>query len=672
MRQSGLNDSWEGEMVCRGLIVFILVLMSAVLPPAIGWAQAPAGVGMPAGGHAGSPPLGGLRLNAMEVQDWTVFGRVTNLKGEPVSGAKVRVDIPGGRNLVKTLETNLQGEFRTTYSLDAQQYQRLSVKAAAAKPGFLDSQEVVDFVKAGLTHGIDIVLRADEEDPDQLPVATLISQLGPQLRRQAGQHLAGDSTRKDFLRGSEEFLDRRNPVLAVPYLAKVADREPDCVECRMLLSLALLDAGSWAGATRQLSEAAKLNAAASPAARRPEPLLVLGVLEAWRHEDKKAAGFFQQALEVAPNDPLALQELGRVLISQKNWEAADEYLDKAIRTGASEGARLLRVRALLEQGDTGEAENEMNRYVAGRDIRTLPLEARTVYSQLQTYLDLRPYSKVKSMVAQPPGELVKAMPELAGVEPAPSQGELAALLQKTGESVEAMFRSFPNTVSLEQIRQERRGKDGKVKNSLDQSFQYLLLARPEKWGLGLEEYRTNARGDRGAPVGLKDGLMLTAGFASAPLLFHPAYQAGSNFRYLGRQELDGRATYVVAFAQRPETAKMIERFNTENASVLVLLQGVAWIDAATYRIVRLRTDLLKPQSQVRLERQTTEIRFQQIPFKEIATALWLPQEVAVTVGWKGRTFRNWHRYSNFKLFNVATEERRKTAVPPPPAPENPN
>ena len=84
-------------------------------------------------------------------------------------------------------------------------------------------------------------------------------------------------------------------------------------------------------------------------------------------------------------------------MSQRNWEAAEEYLDKAIKTGASEGTRLLRVRALLEQGDTGEAENEMNRYVAGRDVRTLPLEARTVYSQLQTYLDLRPYSKVKSI-----------------------------------------------------------------------------------------------------------------------------------------------------------------------------------------------------------------------------------------------------------------------------------
>jgi len=241
-----------------------------------------------------------------------------------------------------------------------------------------------------------------------------------------------------------------------------------------------------------------------------------------------------------------------------------------------------------------------------------------------------------------------------------------------GQGVEAYFKNFPNTVSLEEIHAEVLNRDGKTTESSEEKANYLLLAVPAKWGLGLDEYRT-AMGVAGtAAPAPKSNAMRTAGFACAPLVFHPAYQAGSSFRYLGEQVIDGRKAHVLAFAQRPETAKMIERFNTENASVLVLLQGVAWIDAATYRIIRLRTDLLKPPSQVRLERQTTEIRFQQIPFKEIATALWLPQEVAVTVGWKGRTFRNWHRYSDFKLFNVATEERRKTTEPPAPAPENPN
>jgi hypothetical protein len=208
-----------------------------------------------------------------------------------------------------------------------------------------------------------------------------------------------------------------------------------------------------------------------------------------------------------------------------------------------------------------------------------------------------------------------------------------------------------------------------VKDALDQKFQYLLLARPEKWGLGLEEFRTNNRGERTAPTGLSSGLMLSAGFASASLLFHPAYQSGASFQYLGKQLLDGRPCHVVAFAQDPGKAQMYERFNADKDSVLVLFQGLAWVDAENYRIVRLRTDLLQPQPQIRLRRQTTEIKYAPVEFKQVAAAMWLPSEVAVTVEWKGRTFRNLHKYSDFKVFNTEFKEKVRPAdqpAPPPP------
>ena len=114
---------------------------------------------------------------------------------------------------------------------------------------------------------------------------------------------------------------------------------------------------------------------------------------------------------------------------------------------------------------------------------------------------------------------------------------------------------------------------------------------------------------------------------------------------------------------------MVERFNTDQESVLVLFQGVAWIDADTHKIVRLRSDLLAPQPRIRLERQTTEINYEPVQFKQLAEAMWLPSAVDVTVQWKGRTFRNSHTYSRFKLFN--TEVKDKIQKIEPPAPELP-
>ncbi|HKS94559.1 MAG TPA: tetratricopeptide repeat protein, partial [Terriglobia bacterium] len=599
--------------------------MLAVCPA---WAQAPVGAAVP--GHGA---LGGGELDTREKEDVHIFGRIMSLDGEPISGAKVRADMGGGRSAVQTLDTDLQGNFRTQFSLDAQQYARLSVKLTVIKEGYLDAHETVDFGASNKTWEIDLMMRSKIQDPDQLSTENLVTALAPRLRA-VGRGVTSGGSRKDYERGAAELLDDHDSLRAAQTLSKVVQRQPDCLDCRTLLGLAYLDAGSLTSAERQFGEAAKLDESAPAGARRPEPLIILGELESWRRQDKKAAGFFTEALKIAPSDSLALQELGRQAIFQKNWDAADQTLAEAIKAGASPEARLMRARALLEEGDADAAEADMKVYLNGREPKDLPLGARTLYTELGDRLQLLEYGKVKSVVSQSLADLERAMPELRGIEPASNQDALPAILEHVGADVQAFFSQFPNTISVEQTKQERLGRNGKVADSLDQKFHYLLLAHPEKWGLGLEEYRADEKGARTALTGLQGGFMLTAGFASASLIFHPAYQSGATFRYLGRQALDGRPTDVVAFAQKPDKAKIMGRFNTDEATVLTLTQGLAWIDPTTYQIVRLRTDLLKPASKVRLERETTEIHFDQVRFKEIPSPLWLPREVVVTVEWK--------------------------------------
>jgi tetratricopeptide (TPR) repeat protein len=606
-------------------------------------------------------------MHMVETSNWVIFGRTTNMKGDPLGGVAVRVDAGTGMGSARALKTNLQGEFQTVFTVNANMYKHLTVNVVATKSGYAEAHETVEYGSSDKTSGIDLVLRELTENPDQLSMATLVGTLAPRLRQDVARRPGAEAARKEkeIVRGCEELIDRHDAARAVPLLSKSVGQAPSCVECRLLLTLASLEAGGWTIASQQLEEATKLNDAAT--SKRPEPELIAGVLEEWRGDTGRSAGFFQKALKFDPNNGLALQEMGRVLISQKNWESADRYLERAIRAGASDEARLLRARALLEEGDNVEAGREMDQYTAGHDLKTLPYQARALYVQVRDRLSLERYAKVKSVLTESPQDLVMDMPELKGIRMASNQDELEVVLKKAGEGVESFFKNFPNTVSQEQIHQERLGKDGKVARALDQDFQYLLLARTDKWGLGIEEHRTTARGDNAALDGYDQGLMLTAGFASVSLLFHPAYQDGAGFRYLGRQSLDGKDLHVIAFAQNPQRARTEERFSTDEGSALILIQGLAWIDPTNFQIVRLRTDLLAPQSKVRLQKQTTEIHFKEVSFKEIATAFWLPQEVSVTVDWRGRTYRNWHRYSDFKLFNVETKEERKAlSLPAPP------
>lgn len=292
--------------------------------------------------------------------------------------------------------------------------------------------------------------------------------------------------------------------------------------------------------------------------------------------------------------------------------------------------------------------------------------------QLTDSHELQHYASVRTVVDWSPAELLRALPELKGLQPAPSQKDLALILHGVGEKVEANFRDFLNTTSLEQITQERTARGGGIGEVRNQKFRYVVLARPEKGGVVVDEYRTDTKGRLVDLGGMQGDALITNGFVSASNHFHPFYQSGSVFRYLGWQVVGGRNTYVIAFAQRPETARLLGRVNAPGGSAVVLSQGVAWIDPSSYRIIRLRTDLLAPRPDIFLQRQTTEIRFTEVRFTSVPATLWLPREVAVTMKWRDETFHNLHRYSDFKLFRVETEEKREAPQPTPHVPSNPD
>lgn len=591
-------------------------------------------------------------------QTWNVFGKVTDFKGSPVRAAAVHVDIGLGGQYVKDLTTNAQGEFRTDYTLDSSTNPRVSANILVSREGFAPAHEFVDYGDGGKTWEIDVTMRPDTLGDDQLPVPALGAILAPKLRASLENDSAIGGARKDFARGASELLDDGDAEKAVQSLTKVVKRYPSCGHCRMLLGFALLDAGSWNGASREFGEAAQLSMAGNNNSDKVESYLISAEMQNWKDEYNKAAGFLMEATKLDPKNPLVLQELGRTLVLQQNWEAADDYLHRAIVAGASKDATLLRARALLEEGDPQAADEAMKQYLGDTPLKTVSTPVRVLANEISERMKLQAYGKADSVVNEPLASLMKGVPELRDLQPATGEGqaELNTILQKTGENVKNFFTGFQNTVSIEQIHQERLAKGGKVTDSLDQTFQYLLLTRPESWGLGLQEFRTDLKGKEIAPTGLDSGLMLTKGFASESLFFHPSYQSGAAFRYLGFESVKGRQCYVVAFAQKPEKAQMLERFNSNGDSVLLLHQGLAWIDKENYKIARLRTDLLKPQSKIRLQRETTEISYDPVDFKQAGQVAWLPSEVAVTVQWWGRTFRNVHTYSDFKLFNTETKD----------------
>ena len=254
----------------------------------------------------------------------------------------------------------------------------------------------------------------------------------------------------------------------------------------------------------------------------------------------------------------------------------------------------------------------------------------------------------------PLAQLKHVIPQLENIRPAESQEALPGILDKIGRNVTTFTQSVPNLSSQEEITEEQLKKDGKVSKQFTEKFEYLVLADRQPSGVTLREYRTDASGKQVKPVGLTKGYMVTSGDFSSVLCFLPGLQAAASFRLLGEQSLDGRGTYVVIFAQRSGSAgpSGLLRSLSGDKSVGTFLQGIAWIDAGNFQIVRLRTDVFPPPSDANVWRLVSDIHYGEIHFEQLATPLWVPDNIVVTMSMADRMWRDQHHYTGFRLFTV--------------------
>jgi hypothetical protein len=244
---------------------------------------------------------------------------------------------------------------------------------------------------------------------------------------------------------------------------------------------------------------------------------------------------------------------------------------------------------------------------------------------------------------------------LQGVEFGSDRDEGASILINAGKRVEAFFRDFSSTIAKEEVVLQRLGKRDYVLDAVTQQFSYMILSRPDAESPGLEEYRTD-RNNRPVDQDQFTGFFITSGYACLNLVFHPDFQDRSRFRYLGRTTSGSRA-HVIAFAERTESGKPLVNYSDilSGESTRFPLEGMAWVDPETFQILLMRTNLLIGAGSHPLREQTAEIRFRDVSFEETGQQFRLPGEVTVIMVVRDRMFRNYHRYSDYRLFTVKSK-----------------
>jgi len=243
----------------------------------------------------------------------------------------------------------------------------------------------------------------------------------------------------------------------------------------------------------------------------------------------------------------------------------------------------------------------------------------------------------------------------AATEPAsPDAQRLNDLLARTSGQAAAFLDQFSDVKCTEQVRQEKLGKDDKVELKEDSTFDYLVILTNAQGELNLSESRIpihQSKRDR-----KNTSMLLSNGFATLFLVFHPYYSAAFTFTLAGEDTIAGRTLEKISFVHVPGM-KSPAALALRGREYPLELSGTAWIDPQTGSIAKIEAGIADSLQDVGLKALTSQIDFAPLKFKDSKQEYWFPTEARVEVETPRQHWRNLHQFTAYRKFSVSTEEQ---------------
>ena len=184
------------------------------------------------------------------------------------------------------------------------------------------------------------------------------------------------------------------------------------------------------------------------------------------------------------------------------------------------------------------------------------------------------------------------------------------------------------------------------------SFDYVVIISLATAGFfALDEYRNGSVDPAQFPA-----RVATEGLSAMALIFHPLMVSEFNFSCEGLSVWNGHPAWQVHFAQRPDRPNRIRVYVIAGHNYPVPLRGRAWIDAGTYQVLRLESELMKPVQDIGLTQEHLAIDYGQVKFHTHNQQLWLPLDAEVYAERRGHRYYRRHTFSDFKIFTVDTDQ----------------
>ena len=233
--------------------------------------------------------------------------------------------------------------------------------------------------------------------------------------------------------------------------------------------------------------------------------------------------------------------------------------------------------------------------------------------------------------------------------------ELDVVLERTGKQVASFLEVMSETNCTERVLQEKLGPNGKVIEKQESTYDYLIMMSTEGGDFNLVESRLapeNSKQQKKA----HSTLLVSNGFSTLFLVFHPYYANGFRFTRDAEESVNGRTLTKIRFQHIPGM-RSPAALAVRGREYPLDFQGAALVDAQTGVIHTLTASIDSGMEDVGLRSMRSEVKFAPVAFHDPPESFWLPAAVVVDVETPHQHWRNTHEFSSYRRFAVNTKEQ---------------
>ncbi len=230
-------------------------------------------------------------------------------------------------------------------------------------------------------------------------------------------------------------------------------------------------------------------------------------------------------------------------------------------------------------------------------------------------------------------------------------------LARTSEQVSKFVEQFSEVKCTEHVMQEKLGENGKVERTAESTYDYLVILTNSGGELSLDESRLAVH-----PVAAGKSkkelapLLISNGFATLFLIFHPYYAGSFQFTSLGNELIDGKQLAKIHFEHIPNT-KSVAALAVRGREYPLDLSGTAWIDPDSGIIAKISAGVDRNVEDIGMKSLRSEVDYAPVHFGQQLSAAWFPQQATVEVETPRQHWRNTHTFFAYQRFSVSTEEQ---------------